>query len=76
MKQYCQETLDRAYLLLDGEGTPQEREEIRAHLEECSPCYEHYGIDVHVKNLIARLHGSTPCPEGLRSKISEMLQSQ
>ena len=76
MKEYCQETLSRAYLLLDGEGSREEREEIRVHLEECSPCYERYGIEADVKKLIARLQGCTPCPESLRTKISDMLQSQ
>lgn len=76
MKQYCQDTLDKAYLLLDGEGTPEEREEIRVHLEECSPCYERYGLDAEVKKLMSRLRGCTPCPDQLRTKISDMLQSQ
>ncbi len=76
MKQICQETLERAYLLLDGEGSLEERAEIRRHLEACSPCYERYGLNAEVKAVIARLHGTIPCPEGLRTKISEMLQSQ
>ncbi|MBA2725921.1 MAG: mycothiol system anti-sigma-R factor [Actinobacteria bacterium] len=74
MKQLCQETLERAYLLLDGEGSPAERAEIQQHLEACSPCYERYGLNAEVKSLIARLQGATPCPDGLRLKISEMLQ--
>lgn len=74
MNQLCQETLERAYLLLDGEGSPAERAEIQHHLEACSPCYERYGLNAEVKRLIARLQGATPCPDGLRTKISEMLQ--
>ncbi len=76
MKQRCREVLERAYLFLDGEGlTIEERVEVEAHLEECGPCLEAYGVQREVVTvLIARLRGSTPCPDTLKQRISGLLE--
>ena len=73
MKDTCREALDRAYLVLDGEGTPEERHEIQQHLEECQPCLERHGLDEEVKRIISRLSGSQQCPEELKNKIAGLL---
>ena len=73
MKDKCREVLDRAYLVLDGEGSPEEREQIKHHLEECQPCLERHGLDEEVKRIISRLRGSQPCPEALKTKIASLL---
>lgn len=75
MKEICRETLERAYLLIDGEPiAAEERVSIRTHLEECQPCYERYGLEVEVKALISRLRGCQPCPEALRHKIAGLIE--
>ena len=75
MKEACKQTLQRAYLILDGETiSVEERVQIEAHLEECSPCYERYGVEVEVKRVIHRLRGSCTCPETLRAKITTLLE--
>lgn len=76
MKERCRETLQRAYLFLDGEVlSEEERLEIQVHLEECEPCYERYGVDREVTFLIGRrLRGSNPCPEGLKTRIESLLR--
>ena len=75
MKEICRETLERAYLLLDGEPvTAEERLQIESHLQACEPCFERHGLDHEVKRLIARLHGSSPCPDQLKTKISSLLK--
>ena len=75
MKQRCREVLERAYLFLDGEIlTPAERAEIEAHLEECAPCFEYYGLESHVSHLVVRLRGATPCPEALKTRIAGLLE--
>src|SRR5918992_4703262 len=76
MKQRCREMLERAYLFLDGEGlSNEERIEIEAHLEECGPCFERYGLEGEVRSLVARLRGVDTCPEALKSRITSLLQS-
>ena len=75
MKEVCRETLERAYLLIDGEPIAEdETRRIRAHLEECGPCYERYGIEIEVKALISRLRGSHPCPEALKHRIAGLIE--
>ncbi|MDQ4124849.1 MAG: mycothiol system anti-sigma-R factor [Actinomycetota bacterium] len=75
MKEVCRETLERAYLLIDGEPIAEEESRnIRAHLEECSPCYERYGLEIEVKSLISRLRGTQPCPEALKHRIAGLIE--
>ncbi|HEX2195316.1 MAG TPA: mycothiol system anti-sigma-R factor [Actinomycetota bacterium] len=75
MKQICRETLQRAYLLIDGEQVAEEESRsIRAHLEECTPCFERYGLEVEVKALISRLRGAHQCPESLKSRIAGLIE--
>ncbi len=66
----------RAYMLLDGEGLSEsERLEMEAHLEECAPCLERYGVQREfISVVIARLRGCTPCPETLKARISALLE--
>lgn len=75
MKQRCREVLTKAYLFLDGEGlTEDERVEIEAHLVDCEPCFEAYGVEREVITvIIARLRGATRCPEPLKQRISLLL---
>lgn len=77
MKESCKETLRRAYLYLDGEVLgDDERAEIRRHLEDCSPCYERYGVVEEVHLIIARLKGCTRCPQQLRIRIQDLLERE
>ena len=75
MKEHCKEILARAYLFLDGEGLSQsERIEIEAHLEECAPCLERYDLQTEVRSIVFRIGGATPCPEALKTRISNLLE--
>lgn len=75
MKERCRETLERAYLFLDGEVLDDhQRLEISHHLEECAPCFERYGVEREVAMLIARLRGSTRCPEELRTRVRALIE--
>ncbi|MGI8941197.1 MAG: mycothiol system anti-sigma-R factor [Actinomycetota bacterium] len=74
MKEHCRETLERAYLFLDGELlSTTERHEMRQHLEDCAPCFERVGLEREVGTIVARLKGCHPCPDDLRSRISALL---
>jgi mycothiol system anti-sigma-R factor len=76
MKRRCKETLERAYLLMDGEIlNADERRELSAHLEACRPCYERYGLDEEVTRIVARIKGSQRCPETLRVRIHALFRS-
>lgn len=75
MKEQCRHTLEQAYLFIDGEVlSAEERQEIEVHLIECKPCYERYGLDREVTVIIHRLRGSERCPEGLRTRITQIIR--
>ena len=75
MKEKCRHTLEQAYLFLDGEVlSVEERREIEVHLVECKPCYDRYGLDREVTVIIHRLRGTDPCPDGLRTKIVNLIR--
>ena len=75
MKEDCRETLQKAYLFLDNEVLSQaERVEISVHLEACRPCLERFGLEGEVTSLVARLKGSEPCPDRVRSRIENLIQ--
>jgi mycothiol system anti-sigma-R factor len=74
MKERCRETLERAYLFLDGELlSVTERHEIRQHLEDCAPCLERVGLEDELHKIVSRLKGSQQCPDSLRVKIHSLL---
>lgn len=76
MKEICRETLERAYLFLDGESlSADDRSAIETHLEACQPCFERYGLEKDVGALLARLRGASRCPDGLKAKIENLLQT-
>jgi mycothiol system anti-sigma-R factor len=71
----CRETLEEAYLYLDGEGLSVDRRlEIAHHLEECAPCLQRYGLETEVTLIVARLRGGTPCPHDLRVRIANLIE--
>jgi mycothiol system anti-sigma-R factor len=75
MKEVCKETLERAFLFLDGEVlSATERAEIRVHLEDCEPCFERYGLQAEVSALVAGLRNYQRCPDELRSRITALFR--
>ena len=65
----CLEVLDAVYVYLDREQDGPDREQVRIHLEECSPCLRQYGLEQAVKALVARCCGSDPAPSDLRDRV-------
>ena len=64
----CREVLAEVYLYLDLECTDAQRDVIRHHLDECSPCLREYGIEQEVKALVARCCGAEKAPAELRER--------
>jgi mycothiol system anti-sigma-R factor len=73
MKEHCRETLERAYLFLDGEALS-EGERNHIQLEACRPCYERYGLEREITMVVARLQGRARCPRSLRLRIITLLE--
>jgi mycothiol system anti-sigma-R factor len=71
----CADVLSRVYEYLDGELDSEWFEDIRQHLDECSPCLRQFGLEQMVKALVARSCGLDEVPEGLRVKVQQRLHA-
>lgn len=65
----CSEVLDDIYEYLHQEMDPARVEEIRQHLNECSPCLEQYGLEEAVREVLLRSCSCQTAPESLRVSI-------
>jgi len=70
----CTEVIEQVYLYLDGEIDDAARHKVRQHLDECSPCLRHFGLEQDVKALVARCCGGETAPEGLKQRVVVRLQ--
>jgi mycothiol system anti-sigma-R factor len=65
----CSEVLAEVWLLLDHECDDGRRELLERHLEECGPCLERYGLDKHLKALLASKCGGEHAPDALKERL-------
>jgi mycothiol system anti-sigma-R factor len=70
----CQEALSTLYHYLDGELTPEKRDEIRHHLEECEPCLSAFDFEKELKALVGRCCREQNVPDSLRSRVVAALE--
>ncbi|MFI2753011.1 mycothiol system anti-sigma-R factor [Cellulomonas sp. P22] len=68
----CAEALDRLFEYLDSELAEPDQERVRAHLEECRPCFEEYDVEIVVKNLVRRCC-QEEAPLELRARIRDQM---
>jgi mycothiol system anti-sigma-R factor len=71
----CDDALHELYGFLDGELTEDVRDKIRAHLDDCPPCYERYDFEAELKIVIGR-KCQERVPEGLKDRILGALRSE
>ncbi|MFD1146618.1 mycothiol system anti-sigma-R factor [Saccharothrix hoggarensis] len=69
----CSEVLAEVYLFLDHECDEKRKQLLQTHLQECHPCLEQYGIEEHLKALLARKCGGEHAPEELRRRLRARL---
>jgi mycothiol system anti-sigma-R factor len=70
----CSEVLAEVWLFLDHECDKGRRELLEHHLDECSPCLEQFGIDEHLKVLLARKCGGEHAPEALKQRLRDKIR--
>jgi mycothiol system anti-sigma-R factor len=61
--------LEEVWLFLDQECDKDRRQVLQRHLDECSPCLGRYGIEEHLKALLARKCGGEHAPDELRRRL-------
>ncbi len=65
----CSQVLAEVWLLLDHECEEGQRHKLVEHLDECAPCLERYGIEEHLKLLLARKCGGDRVSEGFKERL-------
>jgi mycothiol system anti-sigma-R factor len=65
----CAQVLAEVWLLLDHECPSERRRKLEQHLDECGPCLEQYGIEEHLKELLARKCGGEHAPDTLKERL-------
>ncbi len=70
----CSEVLAELWLFLDNECDHQRRELLRRHLDECGPCLEEFGLEEHLKTLLARKCGGDHAPDALRHRLRQLIR--
>ncbi|GAA2098797.1 hypothetical protein GCM10009759_30110 [Kitasatospora saccharophila] len=71
----CGEVLDHLYEFLDNEMPEGDCVKLRVHFDECSPCFEKYGLEQAIKALIKRSCGCDDTPTDLRAKVLARIDS-
>lgn len=69
----CNETLRELYLFLDGELTDSDREHIRQHLDDCSPCLAAFDFEAELR-LVIRNRCVDQVPDSLRERIARAIE--
>lgn len=65
----CRDALHRVYHYLDGEMTPERKEEIARHLDRCAPCLKAFGFESELRRIVA--NGCRDAvPDELRIRIA------
>lgn len=70
----CSEVLSEVWLFLDHECDETRRLLLEQHLDECSPCLERYGIEEHLKVLLARKCGGEHAPEAFKERLRDKIR--
>ena len=71
----CDDALHTMYEFLDGELTSAKRDAIRAHLDECPPCFEGFDFEAELRLVIAR-KCIEEVPGDLKARIAAALDSE
>jgi mycothiol system anti-sigma-R factor len=70
----CREVIAEVWMFLDNECDHQRRELLQRHLDECSPCLEQFGLEEHLKALLARKCGGDHAPDALRQRLRQSIR--
>lgn len=68
----CNDAVHLLYQYLDGELTLDRRALIRAHLDDCPPCYEAFDFEAELRVVIAQ-RCREQVPEHLRRRVAEAI---
>ena len=70
----CRSAMMQLYDYLDGELSPERMALIRAHLDECRPCYAHAQVERDLLAIIAGGWKDVAASQALRQRIADNLR--
>ena len=70
----CSEVLADVWMFLDNECDGERRRVLQRHLDECGHCLEEFGLEEHLKALLARKCGGDAAPHGLRQRLRQSIR--
>lgn len=70
----CRQVLAELWLFLDNECHRERRELLQRHLDECGPCLEEYGLEEHLKALLARKCRGDHAPDALKQRLRDSIR--
>jgi mycothiol system anti-sigma-R factor len=71
----CRQALHRVYDFLDGEITPETRDQIARHLDKCAPCLRAFGFETEIRRLLAD-KCRDKVPEELKTRIAAVIDHE
>jgi len=71
----CKDTLRELYQYLDGHLSDDDREHIRHHLDDCSPCLEAFDFEAELRQVV-RQRCCDQAPEALRDRIARAIEAE
>ena len=71
----CNETLQELYEYLDGQLTDDIREQIKVHLDDCSPCLGAYDFEAELRHVV-RHRCVDEVPQSLRDRIARAIEAE
>lgn len=70
----CGEVLAEVWLFLDNECNQERRTLLQRHLDECGACLEEFGLEEHLKALLARKCRGDHAPDALKQRLRQSIQ--
>ncbi|MGH3773996.1 MAG: mycothiol system anti-sigma-R factor [Pseudonocardiaceae bacterium] len=70
----CREVLAQLWLFLDNECDHERRDLLRRHLEDCGSCLAEFGLEGHLKALLARKCGGDHAPDALKQRLRQSIR--
>lgn len=71
----CNETLRELYQYLDGELTEANRDHIREHLDDCSPCLAAFDFQAELR-MVVKNRCVDQVPASLRERIARAIEEE
>lgn len=72
----CAEAKERLQDYLQRELTPEVEHEMRAHLDRCKHCFQHYRFEANFFLMLETRAARQPCPDSLRKRILDLLRAE